>query len=82
MNQATNLFKVFIIVGAMILISPAHASFQDYYDVNNWQLKITPGSDASIASRYTQLANSCMICVFARGVEIHNGLGNGRVIKD
>ncbi len=48
MNHTTNLFKSFIIVGAMIVISPAYASFEGYYDVSNWQTTITPGSDASI----------------------------------
>lgn len=48
MNHTINLFKSFIVAGAMIVISPAHASFEGYYDVSNWQTTITAGSDASI----------------------------------
>lgn len=48
MNLTKNLFKSFIVAGAMIVISPAHASFEGYYNVSNWQTTTTPGSDASI----------------------------------
>lgn len=57
MNHTKNLFKLFIVAGAMTVISPAHASFEGYYNVINWQTTPTPGSEplSTLAMHQTPL---------------------------